>query len=442
MDDGRIRLTCRPLATAACVLAVVICTNATAGDWPHWRGPHRNGVSDETSGWNGGRWIDDKAAWSTNAGVGSTSPIVVGGRVYVTGWSDKGTDVVRCLDAVDGKPLWSQSYKSPKYGRFAIGDKSLYGGPTGTPEFDAESSLLFTLGTDGDLNCWDAAKNGKPVWRVNLYDAFQVPQRKKLTRYGHRDYGYTSAPYVYGAWVIVEVGDDEGCLIAFNKRTGKKAWTSESRDPAGHAGGPVPLTVDGVPCLTVLTQKNLLVVRLDKGREGETVAEHPWITDYANSIAAPGASGSDVLVTSNYNKNAMCRLSISLSGAKKVWEKPHVSKVCSPVIDGGRIYWVWRQTNCVDIESGRQLWKSRADHGDPGSCILTSDKRLITWTKNGRLVLAETAERSPDAYKELFRRDRMMKDDAWPHVVLANGRLYLKDRSGRFECYTVPGKGE
>lgn len=63
---------------------------------------------------------------------------------------------------------------------------------------------------------------GKRVWGFNLYDRCHVRQRPagKLEPDDLRDYGYTSAPYVHGALVIVEVGAAERTLMAFDRRHG------------------------------------------------------------------------------------------------------------------------------------------------------------------------------------------------------------------------------
>jgi len=47
-------------------------------------------------------------------------------------------------------------------------------------------------------------------------------------------------------WLIVEVGAQSGNLIGFDKRTGRVVWRSAANDAAGHNGGPVPITVQGV----------------------------------------------------------------------------------------------------------------------------------------------------------------------------------------------------
>lgn len=417
------------------LLLLVFAGPLAAADWPHWRGPTRNDLTDEPSGWADGKWLTDKPAWTANVSSGASSPLVVGDRVYTLGHS--GTrDVVRSLSAKDGKELWSVGYRGPEYPRFHNGDEGLYSGPSSTPEYDPETKFLYTLGPDGDLHCWDTATNGKDVWAVNLYDAYGAKQRPRLTRSPIRDYGYTSSPLVYGRWLLVEVGSPRGSLVAFDKKTGKETWRSELTDEAGHNAGPVPMTVEGVPCVALLTQRHLAVMRLDAGKEGKTVATYPWVTDFANNIASPAVRDNFVLVTSQYNQNAIVKLKVTLGGIEKVWQKPYPSKVCTPVIHDGHVYYTWQKVRCLDWETGAQLWEG-GSFGDPGSCVVTADERLIVYGGNGKLALVETARRSPKAYTELAVKDRLFKTQAWPHVVVADGRVYCRDREGNLACFAV-----
>lgn len=419
------------------ILPLLSCGESNAEDWPHWRGLARNGISSEPSGWNGEEW-PGALLWETRTSAGSSAPIVVGGKLYTLGWrrEPKPTDVVSCLDVATGKTLWTQEYDSPEYGRRSEGDKGLYSGPSASPTLDAKTGLLYTLSTDGDLNCWDTKQKGKRVWGLNFYEKFDVKQRPLVGTRRLRDYGYTASPLVHGEWLIAEVGDDEGNLFAFNKRTGKRVWVSESKDPAGHTGGLVPLTVEGIPCVAVLTIHNLLVVRLDKGREGQTLAEFPWETDFANSIATPAVSGNSIVVTSEYNQYSICRVDISRKGAKQIWKQPYASGVCSPIIHKGHVYWCWRGLYCLDFESGKPLWRGGI-FGDTASCVVTKDDRIIVWADRGDLVLAETAVRSPKNFSALTRRRGLFQSDVWPHIVLSGGRLFCKDRSGNLKCFSV-----
>src|SRR5262249_20507048 len=156
-----------------------------AADWPHWRGPRRDGNTAEHSGWDGSKWILEKPLWTAQTGEGSSSPLVVNGRLFSVGWQD-GKDRVHCLDARMGKAWWSVSYTCPRYGRHSLGDTDSYSGPTATPEYDAETGFLYTLSTDGDLNCWDTRERGKRVWGKNLYDVYGVPRRPEVGKAGTR----------------------------------------------------------------------------------------------------------------------------------------------------------------------------------------------------------------------------------------------------------------
>jgi outer membrane protein assembly factor BamB len=333
--------------------------------------------------------------------------------------------------------LWKQSYECPRYGRHHLGDEDAYSGPTATPEFDPATGLLYTLSTDGDLNCWDARDNGRRVWGVNLYSAYEVPRRPEVGKAGsRRDYGYITAPLVHGDWLLVAVGAREGHLMAFDKKDGTRRWVSECAEPAGHCGGLAPLEVEGVPCVASFTLRKLVVIRLDAGREGKTVAEHDWVTDFGNNIASPAVFKNFVLITSRYNHGAMCKLEVTLRGAKKVWEAPYASGACTPVIQDGHVYWTSEKMHCLDFATGKLKWAG-GSFGSPGSCVAAADGKLIVWGDRGKLALVEPADQSPDRYKELARVGRLSEAQSWPHVVLADGRLYGKDRDGNVTCFLL-----
>lgn len=404
-----------------------------AADWPHWRGPARNDVTDESSGWTGSQWPLEPT-WSAGVGEGASSPLVIGDRVYVMGWNND-REHLRCLDARSGEEIWHVADRAPRYGRQSTGDQALYSGISSTPEYDGQTGYLYSLGIDGDLRCRDTNRRGAEIWSLNLYDRYGIGQRPRLGRAGRRDYGYTSSPLVQGAALLVEVGDPRGgTLKAYDKRSGAELWSSACCDEAGHTGGPVPMTVDGTPCVALLTMRNLVVIRLDAGHEGETLAERPWVTDYANNIPTPAVEGNRVIVTTSYNQASMCCLEATSGGFRELWNVDNPSGVCSPVIHDGHVYWAWRGIHCVDLDDGAERWLGQKV-GTPGSCLITADDRLIVLGDRGDLYLVETTQRSPNEYTELARERIRLSSDVWPHVVLASGRLYCKDRRGDLRCF-------
>lgn len=47
---------------------------------------------------------------------------------------------------------------------------------------------------------------------------------------------------------------------------------------------------------------------------------------------------------------------------------------------------------------------------------------------SGRLALVETAAHAGGKYVELAAREKLFRTQAWPHVALADGRIYCRDR--------------
>ncbi len=424
-------------SSLAALLLTAISAAPTLADWPHWRGPTRDGVSPEASGYSDGRWLDEKPLWSGNYGAGGASPIVAGDVAFFFGWAG-GKDQLTAVEAATGKRLWSVSYAAPQHARHSTGDEGLYSGPSSTPEFDASTGWIYTLGLDGELRAADTRDKGRLVWRMNFYDRYQAGRRPRIGRSSERDYGYTTAPLVHNDWLIVEVGGKSGTLVAFDKRTGREIWTSESKRLAGHSGGLAPMQVAGQPCVAVLTLTHLLVASVAAESPGRTIAEYPWATEYANSIATPAVSGESVIITSGYNYEKICCLQIAPGRATKLWEQPYHSKVCTPVIAGGRVYFAFEKLRCLDLASGRQLFAG-GNFGDAGSCIFTADERLIVFGGRGTLALIAGPKESPTAYRQLSTSGPLFSTDVWPHVVLTGGRLLCKDREGNVKCLATNG---
>ena len=422
-------------------LILILCGTCPAADWPHWRGPNANDIVDEPSGWPNG-W-PAKQTWTTEVGQGCATPVVADGKLYVMGWAGPtpgrptgnppGIDFLYCFDAATGKPLWKQSYPAPYQPRLRTGDLTHYGGPSGAPAYDPDSALIYTLGGDGDLRCWNTREQGKPVWSINLNDTFTIPQRPFLGK-GLRDYGYTSSPLLYGPWVIIEVGAKEGTVMAFDRKTGKVAWKSQHTEPAGFSGGAAVFQVEGKDCLAVFTVEHVLVLRLDPGHEGKTVGTFHWRTDFACNVSSPTPAGSSLLVTSTHNQRRMARLDVTLAGGiKERWSSKRYAVVCSPVVHKGRIYLVNGALECIDLATGELLW--RGGRFDNGSCLMTADDKVLAFGA-GTLALVD-ANPNQTEYKVLSEVKNVAPDTNYPRVVLSNGRVYCKDRGGKLVCFGV-----
>src|SRR5437660_11701927 len=93
------------MRTCLAALFALIPAVTFGGDWPQWRGPHRDGAipADQLPD----PWPPQPPppAWRAAVGTGYGGPVVAGGRVYVLA-RQGGDEVCHCLDAATGRSLW------------------------------------------------------------------------------------------------------------------------------------------------------------------------------------------------------------------------------------------------------------------------------------------------------------------------------------------------
>ena len=124
---------------------VLLGGSATANDWPNWRGPGFNGISEETD-WDSDRI--ENILWKVEVGTGFAGVAVAGGRVYTLGHDGRksgGEETVYCLDVKSGKKIWSDSYPA------RLLPKLHEGGPAATPTRNPRIAQ-GTSAEDGTLN--------------------------------------------------------------------------------------------------------------------------------------------------------------------------------------------------------------------------------------------------------------------------------------------------
>jgi outer membrane protein assembly factor BamB len=140
-----------------CALALSLYA-AKGDDWPQWLGPNRDGVWRESGIVERFPTNGLSYRWRVPIGAGYSGPAVANGRVYLTDrkadakksgarGSIPGTERVLCLNEPDGKVLWEHVYDCAY-------NVSYPAGPRATPL--VHEGKLYTLGTEGDLHCFDA----------------------------------------------------------------------------------------------------------------------------------------------------------------------------------------------------------------------------------------------------------------------------------------------
>ena len=79
---------------------------------------------------------------------------------------------------------------------------------------------------------------------------------------------------------------------------------------------------------------------------------------------------------------------------------------------------------CVDLKTGKEMWKERS--AGKGSIVVV-DNKIILRTERGPIALVEL---DPNAYKQIskFNQPNRSSKNAWPHPVVSNGILYIRDQ--------------
>jgi outer membrane protein assembly factor BamB len=390
------------------VLGIVLATTlrwASAADWPHWRGPHHDGISRETE-W---RWQWDsepKTLWRAKAGEAFSSMSVAGGRLLTMGLHGQ-TETVHCFDALTGAALW-------KHSRPTMFKPQFYeGGTSGTPTIDG--GRVYVFGQSGELMALDA-KSGKPVWEKNL--AKELGLKAGV-------WGFVGAPLVDAGRLILNAGTHG---TAVEKDSGRVLWSSGTED-TGYST-PVPFTHGGRNLVAVMGRDHVFAV---ERATGKLAWKHPWKTKYDVNAADPIIANGQMLISSGYGHGAAL-LSLTNSGASVVWENTKLRSQMNPaLLLGGHVYGFDGNADgqatlvCLELASGKLRW--RQDGLGLGSLTAAANK-LIVLNEKGELIIAEA---TPKAFTQISRA-QILSGRCWTVPVLANGLLYARNWKGDLVC--------
>lgn len=412
----------RPKSMIPCVLALMlVCSLCLAGDWAQWRGPNRDGLSPETGllqQWpQGGPTLLWKG---TGLGEGFSTVSVAGDRIYTTG--DKGgVCYVHGLNRSDGKLLWSTPIGkagAPGWGGFS--------GPRGTPTIDGD--LLFVMGQYGEFACLKTS-DGAKVWRKHMVEDFggKLPE-----------WGYSESVLIDGDQAVCTPGGAKGAIVALDKRTGEILWqTRDFTDPAQYSSL-VCVEIAGVKQYVQLTGES--VVGVTPGGDVLWRAERKGKTAVAPT---PVVKDNKVYVTSGYGVGSHLFEIERVDGkfgARQVYaERSIASHHGGALLVGDYIYgycdsrgWV-----CQELATGELKWTEKREIGK-GSLVYADGRLYLRGEDKGLVGLIDA---TPEGYKETgrFVQPGFGKPKTWPHPVVADKKLYLRDQD-QLLCYDVEAR--
>lgn len=311
--------------------------NAAHGDWPQWRGPHRDARA--TGFTPPASWPAELTqTWKVTVGEGVASPSLVGDKLYVFARQD-GNEILRCLNAQTGEEIWKDEYAAE-----AIrGPAASFDGPRCSPT--VTEGKVVTLGAQGTLSCLNA-ENGQLIWR-NEDNVGNVPR-----------FATSSSPIVVERLVITEFGGDEsGGMVAYDLNSGEERWKWTGSGAA--YGSPVQTSIDGTEAVVApMSDKMVLLAAAD----GKVLWEMPYRQGRYNS-ATPIVS-KDVLIMAGPT-SGMTALELKKEGDEVVEEEAWKNTDNSvgfdtPVVSGGMLYGISALNSlfCINVESGETAWNT------------------------------------------------------------------------------------
>jgi outer membrane protein assembly factor BamB len=443
----------RPTRLLPALVCLAVTSFALADDWPQWMGPKRDGVYRE-------QVVDSFPAgglpqrWRVPIGAGYSSPVVAGGRVYLTDRQLKpgaanpanpfdrqtipGVERVLCLSEKDGSVLWKDEYDAAYTVSYAAG-------PRAAPA--VAGGKVYTVGAEGHVRCYDAQK-GNVIWKGSL----------KLSKDAETPiWGFSASPLVDGDKLICLADGVNAVAIAFNKDTGDVVWKAlKGREP-GYCP-PVIYEHAGKRQLIVWHPKGVAALDPATGKEYWSQA---FEADNGLSIAMPRLSGDRLFLSSNYEGSRMLRLDPKdPTKASLLWKKGGKGRgeenqtlyalMCTPFFRDGHVYGVSRDGAllCVNADDGKVVWGDfAATTGEPinwGNAFLIAagerGGRFFIFNEKGDLILADL---SPQGYKELGRahlieptnRDAQ-RPVVWSYPAFANGCVFVRNDK-ELACFSI-----
>ena len=356
-----------------CAFALLLNFDASASNWPQWRGPAGQGISTEKNlptTWTASKNIKWKTAIE---GRGHSSPIVWGKRIFLTTALDgevipgrtpgvthkmaDGTDFVHpdavganlkhtfkviCLDKETGKILWERvAYEGPvhdsrhKRASFA----------SSTPATDGKYVFAY-FGSEG-LYAYDV--NGKLLWKQDL------------GKLGTASVGYGVSPILYGNLVIMQC-DESGMnsfIAAFDKKTGKEVWRAARKVDVTWS---TPVLVKAGKRTELIASAAEAIISYDP-LTGKELWRHKGLE--SNAVNTPVVSDDMVVITSGYPKKITLALrgggSGDVTGSKQLlWTYDKgTAYVPSPILYGEYLYLMAGNgtLTCLEAKTGKVAYE-------------------------------------------------------------------------------------
>lgn len=398
-----------------------------AENWPQWRGPKNNGISNETN--TPTKWSKtENVAWRLPMpGPAGATPVVWDKRIFLTSVDKSSGDLLLLCVGTDGKEKWRQV--------MASGNKDVRGdeGNSASNSPSTDGAHVWAMMANGVIGCWRADDDkGQEVWKFNLQD-----------RYGkfNIQFGMTSSPVLDGDQLYLQLihGDGnaktrEAVVVCLDKKTGKELWKRDRPSDAiaenEHSYASPVIYEEGTTRFLLTHGADFIVAHdLKDGRElwrcgnlNVKTKYDPTLRFVASPVVSKGiivvptAKGAPVIALKPDGKG-----DITENAALHLWKYAKTPDVPSPLIHDGLIYLMQDGPfHVLEEKSGEQVYLKRVSGEKYRASPVYADGKVYLTARTGVVTVIKAGR----DYEVLAENDLGEPISASP--AIANGTLYLR----------------
>lgn len=435
------------LTLLAALPAPVAAGEIKAGvDWPSFRGPRASGVAagfatPERWGAESGEGVRWKRPLP---GLGHSSPVVWGGRLYLTtAVRQAGEQSLRvglygdinpvdeqepfrwqvfCVDKVDGSVVWERTAHEgiPRVKRHT---KSSHANPT--PATDGRHLVAF-FGSEG-LYCFDL--DGKLLWRKDLGvldSGFYVAPTAQ--------WGFGSSPVLHAGKVIVQCDvQGEDFLAAFDARDGRELWRAP-RQEVPTWSTPTVYAHQGTLLLAVNGYRHIGGYELETGREvwrmtggGDIPVPTPIVAHELIYLTNSHGFTSPILAVRTSARGDITLSDGATTSEHVAWGKwRDGAYMPTPLVYEDHLY-VLRDNGalfCYDARTGEEMYRERLGQGTTGfsASPIAADGKLYLTSELGDVFVV----RAGPAFELLA--ENALHEVSMATPAISEGTIYFRTR--------------
>jgi outer membrane protein assembly factor BamB len=388
-------------APLAWIVALLLAQPLAAADWTQFRGPTGTGVgegNDLPITWS----KSENVRWKADLpGRGLSSPVIAGGRVYVTansGYQQKRLHVL-CFDAADGKQLWERQFWAT--GGTNCHPKTSMAAPTPCTDGDRVYALFATC----DLVCLD--KDGNLVWYRSLVGDYPTVTNQV---------GMAASPALWKDTLFVAMENaGESFAAAIDTKTGKNRWKIYRSRAINWV---TPLVVNDGKRVEVLFQSG-----------GELTAYDPqtgvkrWSYEGKGLSTIPSPTAGNGLIFVPGGELVALKPGTEKAAAEVQWSVGKLSpKTASPLVYQDRVYAINGAgvLNCAEAATGKLLWQERLK-GPFSASPIAADGKLYLVNEAGVTFVVKSEQD-----KGTILASNALEETILGTPAIAGGAIFLR----------------